>query len=301
MSSTKSDQVPYETDTQSDLPKYLRESGLTPECKQLMSSLPAEKGWVNQFHQYQGIVFALMNRIRNLPTNHDHPLLSQNPHVLVPFLEVTLYVDGQVPDFTDFPSPRLFGTHMPHPSLPDSVNNSACKLVYLCRNPSDTLVSLWHFTNRMIPDGLGKGTVSLEELFDQFIRGVSLCGPYWDHVLGYWKASLENPERVLFLKYEELKEQPQVQVSKLAEFLGRPFSSEEEANGALDGILKLCSFENLSNLEVNKTGTLASGEDFNNFFRRGEVGDAKNHLSPHMMEKLNQVIQEKLYGYGLKF
>ncbi|XP_039034655.1 cytosolic sulfotransferase 5-like [Hibiscus syriacus] len=305
------------------------------DCERLMSSLPVEKGWVDRLCQFQGfwisprklrdvltcqrrfqaqhtdvllvtnpksgttwlkaIVFALMNRFRYPFADDNHPLLSHNPHVLVPFLRAELHVDGQVP------SPRIIATHLPHHSLPDSVKDSPCKLVYLCRNPSDTFVSLWHFTNKIRSNGSGTEAVSLEESFDQFIGGVSVYGPYWDHVLGYWKASLESPERVSFLKYEGLKEQPKVQVSKLAEFLGRPFSSEEEANGALDGILKLCSFENLSNLEVNKTGTLASGEDFNNFFRRGEVGDAKNHLSPHMMEKLNQVIQEKLYGYGLKF
>nr|XP_012461403.1 unnamed protein product [Gossypium raimondii] len=41
-------------DPVSDVPKYLLELGLTPECKQLISSLPAEKGWVaNLLHQYQ--------------------------------------------------------------------------------------------------------------------------------------------------------------------------------------------------------------------------------------------------------
>jgi hypothetical protein len=51
-------------------------------------------------------------------------------------------------------------------------------------------------------------TYSLEYAFDMFCRGVNPYGPYWDHVLGYWKESLENPQNVLFLKYEEMKEQP---------------------------------------------------------------------------------------------
>ncbi|KAK8567487.1 hypothetical protein V6N13_105453 [Hibiscus sabdariffa] len=219
----------------------------------------------------KAMVFALMNRDQYPNNNDHHPLLSENPHVLVPFLELRLYIDGQVGDFTTFRSPRLFGTHLPFVSLPETVKNSPCYLVYLCRNPKDTFVSLWHFTNKLRKKGMGMGTNSLEWSFDKFTRGVSLYGPFWDHVLEYWKESLENPERVLFLKYEDMKEQPKVQVSKLAKFFGRPFSLQEETNGVVDGILKLCSFENLSNLEVNKTGKLDTGEDFNTFFRQGEV------------------------------
>ncbi|XP_022727108.1 cytosolic sulfotransferase 5-like [Durio zibethinus] len=321
------------------LPKYLQVEGLTQECRQLILSLPTEKGWVaSHLHQYQGfwhntrqlqgvltcqnhfqaqdpdvllvttpksgttwlkaIVFALMNRVQ-YPNPENHPLLAENPHVLVPFLELGLYIDSQVADLTTFTSPRLFGTHLPINSLPDSVKNSACKLVYLCRNPKDTFVSLWHFTNKLRINNMGDN--SLEETFDKFSRGVSLCGPFWDHVLGYWKESLEKPQRVLFLKYEEIKEQPKAQLMRLAQFLGRPFTPEEETSGAVDGILKLCSFDNLSNLEVNKTRKLSSGEDCKAFFRRGEVGDAKNHLTPHMMEKLDQITEEKLHGFGLTF
>ncbi|XVE74392.1 hypothetical protein DITRI_Ditri12bG0013600 [Diplodiscus trichospermus] len=321
------------------LPKYLTVEGLTQECRQLLPSLPIEEGWVaNYLHQYQGfwhttrqlqavltcqkhfeaqdtdillvttpksgttwlkaIVFALMNRVQ-YPNFENHPLMSENPHVLVPFLELGLYIDSQVTDFTNFASPRLFGTHLPLVSLPESVKNSGCKLVYLCRNPKDTFVSLWHFTNKLRINNMGDN--SLEETFDKFSRGVSLYGPFWDHVLGYWKESLENPQRVLFLKYEEMKEHPKAQLVRLAQFLGLPFSYEEETSGVVDGILKLCSFENLSNLEVNKTGKLASGEEYKAFFRRGEVGDAKNHLTPHMIEKLDKITKEKLHGAGLTF
>ncbi|KAA8529298.1 hypothetical protein F0562_033903 [Nyssa sinensis] len=205
--------------------------------------------------------------------------------MLCQFLELKLYIDNQVPELTSYTSPRLFSTHLPFVSLPKSVNDSACKLIYLCRNPRDTFVSLWHFTNKLRPQSLG--TNSLEEVFDRFCRGVSLYGPFWDHVLGYWKESLEKPQKLHFLQYEEMKEQPTVHLRKIAEFLGCPFSAEEEAKGVVDEILELCSFDNLSNLEVNKTGKLSSGEENKAFFRRGEVGDWKNYLSSEMVARLN--------------
>ncbi|MBA0667734.1 hypothetical protein Goklo_000786 [Gossypium klotzschianum] len=88
---------------------------------------------------------------------------------------------------------------------------------------------------------------------------------------------------------------------KLAQFLGRLFFDAEETCLVVDGILILCSFENLRNLEVTKTGKLASGVQYKAFFRRGKVGDAKNHLTPSMIETLDKVTEEKLEGYGLKF
>ncbi|THG16240.1 hypothetical protein TEA_010530 [Camellia sinensis var. sinensis] len=228
-----------------------------------------------------------------------HPLHANNPHDLVPFLELKLYADNRVPDLTSFTSPRLFSTHLPPLSLPESIKCSACKLVYLCRNPKDTFVSLWHFTNKLRPKDIG--TNSLEDTFDRFCRGVSLYGPFWDHVLGYWKESLENPGKILFLKYEEMKEKPDEHLRRIAQFLGYPFSPEEEKLGLVDEILGLCSFDTLSKLEVNKSGKLLSGEENKTFFRRGEVGDWKNFLSAEMEDRLDQISEQKLHKFGLKF
>ena len=91
--------------------------------------------------------------------------------------------------------------------------------------------------------------------------GVSLYGPFWDHVLGYWKESLEKPHKVLFFKYEEMKEKPSVHLRRLVEFLGCPTSVEDDASGMVGEILKLCSFDNLSNFGVSKSGKLSSGEE----------------------------------------
>ncbi|KAI3825216.1 hypothetical protein L1987_06694 [Smallanthus sonchifolius] len=114
------------------------------------------------------------------------------------------------------------------------------------------------------------GTNSLEQVFGKFCKGVSLYGPFWDHMFGYWQESLKNPEKNYFLTYEEMKEQPSLHLRKLADFLGCQFSSKEEEENVVESILKICSFDNLSNLNVNKEGKLPSGENNSAFFRKGE-------------------------------
>ena len=90
---------------------------------------------------------------------------------------------------------------------------------------------------------------------------------------------MEDPEHVLFMRYEELKSEPSAQVKRLAEFLGCPFTKEEEEGGFVDKILELCSLCSLSSMEINKTGKAPNNVNYSNFFRKGEVGDSKNHLT----------------------
>ncbi|KAG5613889.1 hypothetical protein H5410_013713 [Solanum commersonii] len=263
--------------SQTSPPKYLQEDSLSQECKKLLSTLSKEKGWTigiiylriprilditkidprcycmstiissstdiilvttpkSGTTWLKSLLFTLVNRMKHSVFEQNHPLLVKNPHVLVPFLEHTLYVDGRVPDFSSFTSPRLLATHVPFASLPKYVQNSKTIL-------------LDH-----------KDINSIEEMFDLFCNGVNIYGPFWDHMLDYWKQSIENPNKVLFLMYEEMKEKPKIQLKRLVEFLECQFSIEEENCGVVDEILKMCSFENLSNLEVNTNEKLSTGE-----------------------------------------
>ncbi|KAM7254293.1 hypothetical protein ACFE04_031975 [Oxalis oulophora] len=317
------------------------DDGLTEEIRDLLKTLPSENGWLgSHIYQYQGfwygsshlqgllnfqkhfetqnsdillstypktgttwlkaLTFSLVNRTRYPDPDQNHPLMSKNPHDIVPYVDMMLYANNQMPDLSILGSPRIISTHLSfHPFL-RAVKDSACRIVYLSRNPKDTLVSLWHFTNkqREINGGI---SLSLEEAFNRFCRGVYLYGPYWDHVLEYWKESLERPHMIMFLKYEEIKSEPQTNLKKLAKFLGYPFSEEEKGNSSVEFFLKLCSFENLSGMEVNCSGKLEIGLDNNLFFRRGEVGDYINCLSPEMIQHLDQLTREKFDPYGLHF
>ncbi|KAI5410941.1 hypothetical protein KIW84_056184 [Lathyrus oleraceus] len=257
---------------------------LSQEIKDMLLSLPREKGWrtpyiyffqgfwcqpaeiqaistfQNHFQAKQSdvivatvpksgttwlkaLTFATVNRQAHSIFSKKHPLLSFNPHDLVPFIEYTVYgKHDKVPDFSNLQEPRLFGTHIPLNSFTNSIKDSNCKIVYICRNPFDTFISSWIFVNKIKPPSMP--TLNLEEAFEIL---------------------------------------------------------EEENEGVIENIIKLCSFETMKELEVNKNGTF--GRNFENkfLFRKGEIGDWTNYLSPSMVEKLSKIIKEKLGGSGLNF
>ncbi|KAJ4877348.1 Cytosolic sulfotransferase 1 [Raphanus sativus] len=246
----------------------------------------------------KALTVALMERSKSPSFDH-HPLLSDNPHGIVPFLEIDVYHESSSPNLAKFSSlPRLFSTHMPMHAMHENLKDSPCKIVYVCRNVKDTLISWWFFgsaIHKMEPN-----RSLLESTFKAFCNGTIYYGPIWEHVLSYWRRCLEDPKKVLFMRYEEMKEEPRGQIKRLAEFLGCPFTKEEEDNGLVDEILDFCSLRNLSGLEVNQTKKF-NKVDRKNFFRKGEVGDWKNYLTPEMENRLDMIIQEKLQGSGLKF
>ncbi|CAN8258161.1 unnamed protein product [Cochlearia groenlandica] len=322
----------------SSVPEYLGDKDVTQKTRNIISSLPSENGWlVNTMYHYQGywhtqallqgvllcqesfkamdsdiiqvtspksgttwlkaILFALINRkkfsVTSSISNH-HPLLVTNPHLLVPFLEGVYYETPNF-DFSKLSFPRLMNTHISHQSLPESVKSSSCKIVYCCRNPKDMFVSLWHFGKKLAPEETED--YPIEKAVEAFCKGKFIGGPFWDHILEYWYASRENPNKVLFVTYEDLKKFNGVEIKRIAEFLGCGFIEDEEVGE----IVKLCSFESLSKLKVNREGKLPNGIETKTFFRKGEVGGWRDTLSESLAQEIDKITQEKLKGSGLKF
>ncbi|XP_019167053.1 PREDICTED: flavonol sulfotransferase-like [Ipomoea nil] len=252
----------------------------------------------------KALLFSIVNRAKY--NGIMHPLLTSNPHELVPWLETYASTNPTNPRP---PDSFLFSTHLAYPSLPEQIrsSSSSCRIVYVFRDPKDVFVSFRHYHNKLRPKESSSSSFSLQEAFDQFSRGASPFGPYWDHFAGYYKASIQFPNKVFFVRYEDLKTEAVFHVKRLAEFVGWPFSEEEEKEGAVQKIIDFCSFEKLSNLEVNKNGSFIRNLEtgrmarFINhaYFRKGEIGDSKNHLSEEMREILDQITQDKFNEIGL--
>ncbi|CAI0558071.1 unnamed protein product, partial [Linum tenue] len=225
-------------------------------------------------------------------------LAKKNPHEVVPTLENTFLKDQVQHMLLDSPPPRLLHTHLAYSCLPEVVRESGCKFVYLARNPKDTVVSMWHFYNKLLTRG-GPEPFPLEGAVESFCSGVLPFGPFYEHVVGYWEESWRRPEEVLFLKYEDLWRESKEQVKKLASFLGKSFS-QLDGDGEVEKVLWRSSLDRLKELEVNKSGVGELNHVPNaTFFRRGTVGDWKNHLTSQMAQRIDHLTESKLQGTGL--
>jgi estrone sulfotransferase len=254
----------------------------------------------------KALVYSVVHRGRHAPSDDErHPLLASSPHELVPFLH-DLY-ESRSPSATlgqqvleEMPSPRVLAVHSPLTALPASVRESGCRVVYLCRDPKDAFVSLRHYLDEIKPEG--SAMTPPAEAFDLFCDGVSPFGPVWDHMAEYWKESVARPGEVMFLQYEQLKEDTVGSVMRLAEFLGCPFTDEEVARGVPEAAVALCSMDTMRSVEANRGRVHRTASwSFKNsaFFRKGEVGDWKAHMMPEMAERIDGIVEEKLRGSGL--
>ncbi|XP_073492134.1 sulfotransferase 1C4-like [Aquarana catesbeiana] len=215
--------------------------------------------------------------------------------IKVPFLDLNVKpIPPGVEAAANMPSPRLLKTHMPIKLLPPSFLEKNTKVIYVARNAKDCMVSYYYFQlmNKGLPD---PGTWN--EYFSTFLAGDVPWGSWFDHVIGWWKA--KDKQRILYIFYEDMVEDPKREIKKIIEFLEKDVSDE-----VLEKILYHTSFEVMKDNPMANYSVLSSqlmDQSVSKFMRKGKVGDWKNHFSVSQNILFDEEYKKKMEGSGLTF
>lgn len=147
----------------------------------------------------------------------------------VPWLEATasdFLLPREAPTWTlesikAAPAPRYFKTHATVEHLPRGRAN--IKVIYVARNPKDSVVSLYHHAKSKPEFGY---TGDFSTFCEIFLAGKAENGSWFDHVLNWYRKCKEEPETHLFLKYEEMYQDPAAAIRRIADFLGIPVTED---------------------------------------------------------------------------
>lgn len=198
--------------------------------------------------------------------------------------------------------PQICATHDDNPmwKTPNELESSKAKyknskILFLVRDPRDTVVSLYFHRNRR--KKTYSGTLS------QFIReprgGLDTIMTF----LNTWADNRAVPRSFLLVRYEALRQDTAGQLRGVMGYLGFPNISDEIIQDAID----YCSFENMHKMEQSdalKSPKLRpkNQHDRHSFkTRQGVVGGYQQYYSPSEIEYLDKQVAEKLspyFGYG---
>ncbi|XP_066479081.1 sulfotransferase 6B1-like [Tiliqua scincoides] len=182
-----------------------------------------------------------------------------------------------------FPYRRILITHLHPQALPTSIFKKKAKVLVLIRNPKDTAVSYFHFSNGMtcLP------TSTWDQFFTKFMTGKVGWGSYFDHV-AEWDKYI-NDENIMAISYEELKEDLNLGLKKIAKFFDF-FLTEEE----IQNVAEKSSFKAM---KEKSSETHGSAGDI--FFRRGTIGDWRSLFSEAQNQEMDRRFEERLAGTKL--
>ncbi|XP_077999212.1 sulfotransferase 1B1-like [Glandiceps talaboti] len=192
------------------------------------------------------------------------------------------------------PSPRVVKSHLPYRFFPKQAMTKKSRIVYVARNPKDTLVSYYYFHINNWYHGFYDKPWS--EFYKMAMKKQLPYGDWFDHVLAWEKQA--DRDNVCFLKYEDMKKDPRKTIKDLAAFLDKTLSEE-----TVDKILDFCSFENMKkNDSVNmEKFFLIFDTRKAKFMRKGVVGDWQNHFTVAENAEFDELYATKMKDSGLTF
>lgn len=183
-------------------------------------------------------------------------------------------------------SPRFITSHLPY-ALSPGVNDSQAKYIYVARNPKDCVVSGYHFFS-----SLKVHSGSWDDYLESFMSGTGPFGDWFTHVLGWHEASL-NSDNILFVKYEDMKQDLATVVTTMADFFSITLDPL-----LLQSVVERSGFKAMAkNSNINYQWE----DEAPTMMRKGMVGDWQNHFTEEQSKAFDALYQERMKNTTLTF
>lgn len=191
----------------------------------------------------------------------------------------------------------LWGSHL----TADLINikkymENGTKIIYVMRNPKDTLVSFHKFMHELPWTKQPSFSKYLPKDFEQFVRmtvaGKSISQTklgewYPHHIRSFYKYKGED--NLHFVSYEDIKEDPKGEIKKMAAFINVKLSTDE-----LENIVFNTSFDAMKSKQDESLKLV-------NLFRKGGVGGWKDHFSQELSEHVDQEFEKAMGDVKINF
>lgn len=140
--------------------------------------------------------------------------------------------------YENMTSPRVIKTHLPIYALPKKIWSKGAKVIYICRNMKDMIVSEYHFwRNFFFKD------IHVNDVVEGVINNAWLYSNHIDHVLNFW--NVRHLSNILFITYEDLLSNSFDTIKKVSKFLENNYTDEQ--------IKELTEFTSFDNMKKNKS------------------------------------------------
>ncbi len=180
------------------------------------------------------------------------------------------------------------------------------KLIFLARHPADTAVSYYfQLCGRTNPDLLDIKRLPANlsgTSIPEFMINADYGLPSVIRYMNRWAGALESHPHHLLLRYEDVREHPEVELKRTAEFLGENFDHKE-----IEEAVEFSSFNKLKERERANyfENTRLQARDPSNpesfKVRRGKVGGFRDYLDGEDIAWIERLVDNELdtiFGYG---
>ncbi|ELT90619.1 hypothetical protein CAPTEDRAFT_101347, partial [Capitella teleta] len=167
------------------------------------------------------------------------------------------------------------------------VEEEGLKVIAVLREPKDTLTSYYyHYCNIINFPG------DFHDFFDLVRQDRLHGGNIFKMAQDWWQA--RDLPNVLVVKYEEMKKDTAEVVRRVAEFLEIPLDSK-----AVESIVENCNMDKMRKGLVEAIPD--ESEMAKQFFRKGVVGDWKNHFAKDEEDFVDECVRKYFDPVGLHF